>query len=59
MALWTGFPTGTGKIKLSEDAEICDENKIVLKCLARSQDFERKLSTKFVMSDDVPPPFLL
>ena len=50
MALWTGFPIGTGKLKILEDS--CD-SKIVLRCRAQSGDFERKLSIKFALSDSV------
>ena len=50
MALWTGFPLGTGKMKVLEDS--C-ESKIVLRCRAKSDDFERKLSMKFALSEMV------
>ncbi len=51
MALWTGFPAGTGKTAIPEVLE----DKIVLRCRARSDDFQRKLSINFTLSDLVCP----
>ena len=54
MALWTGFPAGTGEMKLDESK---DSPKIELRCFARSSDFERKLGTRFVLKTKVCPLF--
>ncbi|KIX06682.1 uncharacterized protein Z518_04658 [Rhinocladiella mackenziei CBS 650.93] len=50
MALWTGFPSGIG---LRQKVEICPGPRKPLKCLAKSQDFERKLSCRFVLRDEI------
>ena len=58
MALWTGYPVSTDQTKVSESLEEKEEiiiPKIMLKCLAQSDCFERKLSTKFTLSDSVRP----
>jgi hypothetical protein len=56
MALWTGFPAGTGSLiaKLAQSSDI--EAKITLKCLAQSAHFERKLRPRFRLSDEVSLP---
>ena len=60
MALWTGFPAGVGDMKLSNSTDTSrislkgDESpKVLLKCLARSSHFERKLGMRFLLNDRV------
>lgn len=53
MALWTGFPAGTGKLVAEAAAADDDPNKIVLTCLAYSTHFERKLQPRFQLSQKV------
>ncbi|KAK5027288.1 hypothetical protein LTS07_006888 [Exophiala sideris] len=51
MALWTGFPAGVGLPK-----EPVPGHEIVrkaLRCQASSQDFERKLSCRFTIPDNI------
>jgi hypothetical protein len=55
MALWTGFPAGTGSLSAKIAAATDDQPKITLKCLAQSAHFERKLRPRFSLSDEVGP----
>jgi ribosomal protein S10 len=50
MALWTGFP---GSIGLPQRSESCPVVRKPLKCRAMSDDFERKLSCRFIIPDEV------
>lgn len=58
MALWTGFPAGTG---VKQQLEAPAVPRKPLKCQAKSHDFERKLSCRFILPDEVgvavSPPF--
>jgi hypothetical protein len=50
MALWTGFPAGIG---LKQTGEPALAPRRPLNCRAKSDDFGRKLSYKFILSDEV------
>ncbi|EXJ59311.1 uncharacterized protein A1O5_12192 [Cladophialophora psammophila CBS 110553] len=50
MALWTGFPAGSGP-KVNEDS--CPVPRKPLKCKAKSHDFERKLSSRFIVPEEI------
>ncbi len=52
MALWTGFPAGVG-VKAKEEPYLLPRRP--LSCRAKSDDFGRKLSCRFILPDEVLP----
>lgn len=50
MALWTGFPAGVG---IPSPPDLLPTIRKPLKCRAKSEDFERKLLSRFAVSDEV------
>ncbi|EXJ65301.1 hypothetical protein A1O7_01642 [Cladophialophora yegresii CBS 114405] len=51
MALWTGFPAGIGFKEKTTESSLPPRRPLT--CRAKSDDFERKLSCRFILPDDI------